>query len=384
MFISRRFFPCGRGLGRSSFVSRRRPSISGAERLREHSLYRCYGKYLLGGHGLVLHRDYGGDVAHNILAERQYDARADGAVSHAAIGPESEAIPPWRDAVVCRRDNNFRIATTAAGSPTGIAADGADLWVVGGGNPGTITRVRASDGAVVATWTGALNATDILAFSGRIYATSIDKLYSLDPTQNGGQVQTVASSLPIGHSLAFDGQFLWRVEGQNVGIFDGTGRINQIGSFGTVLGMVFDGTSLWLVTSTGLCKHNAGDDVVAWNCSPVTGGFASASVNPIFDGINLVIPDRDANKIVIVRPSTTTVVGTITGNGLDKPGYAAFDGERIAFSNAFANTVSIFRASDFSPLGVVNLGGGGVQYQIASDGLHFFVLNASNNKVIRL
>lgn len=47
-------------------------------------------------------------------------------------------------------------STTVGNNPVNVQSDGADLWVVNNGS-GTISRVRASDGKLLETWTGAFS-----------------------------------------------------------------------------------------------------------------------------------------------------------------------------------------------------------------------------------
>jgi hypothetical protein len=51
--------------------------------------------------------------------------------------------------------------TTVGSVPELLKSDGADIWVANGGG-GTVSRVRASDGRVLETWTGATDAQGVL------------------------------------------------------------------------------------------------------------------------------------------------------------------------------------------------------------------------------
>src|SRR5262249_8141573 len=55
--------------------------------------------------------------------------------------------------------------------PEGVKSDGADFWVANSGS-GNVTRVRAADGVVLGTWTGAPGAVDVLVARGRVYVVS--------------------------------------------------------------------------------------------------------------------------------------------------------------------------------------------------------------------
>src|SRR5947207_2307080 len=58
--------------------------------------------------------------------------------------------------------------TTVGQFPSGLQSDGADIWVPNNGSD-TVSRVRASDGKLLETWTGAVSATAVLVAQGRIY-----------------------------------------------------------------------------------------------------------------------------------------------------------------------------------------------------------------------
>src|SRR6266545_2708424 len=101
--------------------------------------------------------------------------------------------------------------TTVGASPFFIAIDGADLWVPGA-DDGTVSRVRASDGKLLETWTGAGTVFGVIAAMGRILLadSSSGELRAIDPGQPAGAVTTVASNLgvvPI--AIAFDGARFW-------------------------------------------------------------------------------------------------------------------------------------------------------------------------------
>src|SRR5580765_7760741 len=60
------------------------------------------------------------------------------------------------------------LATTTVGTtPWEVRSDGADLWVANLGS-NTVSRVRASDGKLLETWTGAASAEGVLVAMGRV------------------------------------------------------------------------------------------------------------------------------------------------------------------------------------------------------------------------
>lgn len=64
---------------------------------------------------------------------------------------------------------------------------------------------------------------------------------------------------------------------------------------------------------------------------------------------------------------------TLTGNGLDDPFSAAFDGQRVLVANYTSNSVSLWRAADLTPLGSFSIGAGTGPTGVCSDGVNFWV-----------
>src|SRR5262249_10886094 len=63
------------------------------------------------------------------------------------------------------------LGTPSVGSgPLAVESDGADLWVANI-NSNTVSRVRASDGKLLDTWTGATQANAVLVAMGRVFVT---------------------------------------------------------------------------------------------------------------------------------------------------------------------------------------------------------------------
>src|SRR5207344_2210792 len=74
-----------------------------------------------------------------------------------------------------------------------VAADGRNVWVTGF-LPGVVQRVRAGDGRLLETWTGAAGVTGLVAVPAGVFATSgtgPGRLYRIDPSQPAGAVTTV-------------------------------------------------------------------------------------------------------------------------------------------------------------------------------------------------
>jgi hypothetical protein len=73
-------------------------------------------------------------------------------------------------------------------------------------------------------------------------------------------------------------------------------------------------------------------------------------------------------------PQLGTILAQLTGNGLNGAFTAAFDGERICVTNTAAQTVSLWKASDLSPLGTATMIFSQFNPRgVCSDGTTFFV-----------
>lgn len=67
------------------------------------------------------------------------------------------------------------------------------------------------------------------------------------------------------------------------------------------------------------------------------------------------------------------MLATLTGNGLSSPTQAAFDGERILITNGGGDSVSLWKASDRSPIGTFSTGANTSPFGVCSDGLNFWI-----------
>jgi DNA-binding beta-propeller fold protein YncE len=88
---------------------------------------------------------------------------------------------------------------------------------------------------------------------------------------------------------------------------------------------VYDGANIWITDQTAntLLKLDGGGAVL----QTVTVGTNPAV--PIFDGTNIWVPNYVSNSLSVVRAASGTVLATLTGNGMNHPRAAAFDGQRV-------------------------------------------------------
>ena len=308
----------------------------------------------------------------------------------AALGQWWTSRPHW--------DSGLGV-TPIPPSSTEAACDGADVWV--SSLYGMISRVRASDGKLLDSWTGAISARQILVAMGRIFTIQSDLgepglLYMIDPSQPAGAVTTVTGEFGSTLSgLAFDGSRLWACGYTGVSIITPGATLpwsvtTKTVSPNALTGMVFDGRNIWVTDSTAgnLLKLDGQGNVI----QTVALGTSPASL--IFDGVNLWVLNgapvgNPTATITVVRASDGAIVASLSGNGLGIPLEAAFDGERVLVSVVVANpdgsiegAVSIWRAADLSPLGTMSFGrraGTSEPNGVCSDGINFWVTNSESN-----
>jgi hypothetical protein len=78
------------------------------------------------------------------------------------------------------------------------------------------------------------------------------------------------------------------------------------------------------------------------------------------------------------------VLATLTGNGLNAPWQAAFDGQRILVTNPTGNSVSLWKAADLTPIGSISTGAGTNPFGVCSDGINFWITLQGPNQLARL
>ncbi len=275
--------------------------------------------------------------------------------------------------------------TTVGSEPTLVQSDGLDIWVANSG--GTVSRVRASDGKLLETWTGALAATGVLVAIGRVFVTGEvgpGRLYQIDPSQPAGAVTTVASNLGVNpQGIAFNGSRIWTSGNGVVSIVTPGATIpwtvtTVTTGFDTPLGILYDGANIWVTNTTGaLLKVDSTGAVL--QTVPVGSGASF----PAFDGANIWVPNYQANSVSVVRASSGAVLQTLIGNGLSNPRAVAFDGQRVLVTNRFAGSVSLWKAADLTPIGSFPTGAGTSPYGACSDGVNFWITLQTENKLAR-
>jgi hypothetical protein len=277
--------------------------------------------------------------------------------------------------------------TTVGALPAIVASDGADVWVANSGDA-TVSRVRGSDGKLLETWTGATNAFGILPAMGRVFATgnlTPGRLYRIDPSEPAGAVTTVASNLGTGPlSIAFDGTRIWTANQFSVSIVTPGATIpwtvtTVTAGFATQDGIIFDGANIWTTKDSpgAILKLDSAGAIL------LTVTVGSSPRFPGFDGNNIWVPTTD-NTVSVIRPSSGAILATLTGNGLDEPKTAVFDGQRLLVTNfnfGGPGSVSVWKAADLTPIG--SFATGPSAFGACSDGVSFWITFFNSNRIAR-
>ena len=298
--------------------------------------------------------------------------------------------------------NARAMAATGVGlAPRLLKSDGLDIWVVTPFSD-AVSRLRGTDGKLLDTWNGATRATGVLVAMGRVFATGAPvgppgNLYRIDPTQPAGIVTTLASTLgesPFG--IAYDGTHIWTANnGVNAPTVPGSVSIvtpgatipwtvtNVTTGFAAPAGILYDGANIWVTDPLAgtLLKLDSAGAVL----QTVTVGFSPGF--PVFDGTNIWVPNIGSGSITVVRASSGAVIQTLSGNGMGTPESVAFDGQRVLVTNFLADTVSLWKAADLTPLGFFSVSTTTNldfrPYGACSDGANFWITLFASSQVLR-
>jgi hypothetical protein len=275
--------------------------------------------------------------------------------------------------------------------PVEVKSDGEDVWIALAAT-GRVGRFHASDGTLLGFWTGATSAWGVLVFQGNVWVTgttSPGNLYAIRPQYGSGPgpVATVSSSLGINPlDITADGRYIWTANqgdqngaGGGVSLFDpATGAATNITTgFTEPVGILYDGANIW-VTDVGdntVKKLDAGGKVL--QSLPVV-----SPQLPVFDGSNIWVPNNTSNSVTVVRVRDGMVLATLTGNGLNGPVQAAFDGQRIVVTNKSGHSVSLWNATSLTSIGSVPVANpNAFPFGVCSDGISFWIALQGLNRV---
>jgi DNA-binding beta-propeller fold protein YncE len=282
--------------------------------------------------------------------------------------------------------------TPVGGFPHLVISDGTDIWV--GNNIGhSVSRVRASDGKLLETWSDVGTPNGMLVAMGKVFiagGASLGRIYQIDPTQAAGAASTLTTGIgnfPAG--IAYDGQRIWTANcgppaSVSIVSLNPTTVTNVTTGFSCPVGILFDGSNIWVTDGGDDTLKKLDSNGVVLQSIPM-GGTANPQF-PAFDGTNIWVPNFDDSTVAVVRAVgglSGTVLATLSGNGLNRPITAAFDGERILVTNFSGNSVSLWKATDFTPIGTFFTGEITSPFGACSDGINFWITLSASNKLAR-
>jgi len=256
----------------------------------------------------------------------------------------------------------------ASPTPTGMAFDGANMWVINS-QVNTVTKHRISDGVQLAAYaTGSFPYA--IAFDGTnmwitsINGDSVTKLRASD----GANLGTVSvGDSPI--ALTFDGTHIWvgNIDSDNVTKIRVSDNV-VIGTYAAgngPFGLAYDGANIWVTNSVGntLTKVRASDGA---NLGSVATGTAPQGV--AWDGTNVWVANRNSGNVMKIRPLDGVVLGTFALAAT--PVALSFDGNHMWVAHEFAANVTKIRISDGGQVQVVPLPANG--RSVAFDGANIW------------
>ena len=284
--------------------------------------------------------------------------------------------------------NGSVLGLTSVGiSPSQVRFDGGSVWVANYGSQ-SVSRIHVGDGRLLETWTGAINATGVVAAMGRIFVTGSSApgtFYMIDPLTSVGAVTQLSNTLgPFPDGIAFDGARFWTANNDGSISIATPGAtipwtVTTIASGGSSLsGALYDGSNVWMTDRAGgrLLRFDSTGAVL----QTVTVG--AKPYYPVYDGANIWVPNYTSGTISIVRASTGAVLETLSVFG-GKPQAAAYDGERVLVTSGLNNSVSVWRAADLALLGFSSTGPDTYPFGVCSDGLNFWITLYLGNQLAR-
>jgi hypothetical protein len=299
------------------------------------------------------------------------------------VGPQGPQGLPYNTAQVAilRWYAANQTASFPAGNfPAGLAFDGENMWVVNNGDD-TVTKLRASDGAILGTFPVGSKPSDAVFDGANLWVTnsqsaSVTKLRASDGTALG--------TFPVGNQpagAAFDGSNIWVVnntdstltelranDGTMIGTFPAPGHAQQD---------AFDGANIWVSIGNNntVMKFRASDGAVLGTFG--VGGQPRALA---FDGANMWVANSSDNTVTKLRASDGTVLGTFPSGGVGAQ-TIVFDGINIWVGNNNSVSVTELRASDGTVVGTFTLSGANI-ISLAFDGANIWVTHSSSPGIV--
>ena len=237
-----------------------------------------------------------------------------------------------------------------------------------------IYKVRATDGAILATFTGFPSLEfarfGLMLFDGQniwVQFLASDASGLMQFRASDGTFVGFASAGDLGRGMTFDGQNIWTATaGFGISRF----RANdprQAAAFpgGDPNGLAFDGRNVWATNLTGsVTVHRASDGALVHSIPMDGEPYAIA-----FDGVNMWVTNVANNTVTKIRVHDFVELGTFPTQA--GPNTIAFDGANLWVANGGSHSVTLLRACDGAQVGVFATGG--PPLGLAFDGINVWV-----------
>jgi len=309
--------------------------------------------------------------------------------------PNTKQLALKRSYLRMNSSANFALGS----SPSGIAFDGANLWVVSK-NSHDLNILRANNGEeVIPTVDISANCSgpNALAYDGKnmwVACRDSDEVVGLDGI-DGSLAQVGGSDIDISVGtdpvyLLFDGEFMWATNNgaDTLSIINTntlaveTKTLPSVGGSHLPYGMASDGTNIWVVNSNywPVNVYKISNRTRVTGMSPDQG---SNALDVEFDGVNMWITNYLDDQITILKASNASYVNTLTSSdGVGSiPTYLHFDGLYMWVVNETGTNVTIFRAHHFTYMGVANVGSH--PQRLAFDGANMWITVGGGNNVVK-
>ncbi len=215
-------------------------------------------------------------------------------------------------------------------NPMAIAFDGTNMWTADDSISGPSLTKIYPNGTMI-NYTGSLGGPNGILFDGTniwvssYYSYGIEEFSTLGVSQDYHANLYGTGNYPQPRGFVFDGTNLWvsLYNNQNAAKVSRTGSVTTYSGMGATYtgGMTYDGTSVWVATSTtGVTKINPDGSKTSYTLS---GGTAFNNVG--YDGTNIWVTDNNVGGHIWKLNTSGHVLNTYSLSGA-KPYAIAFDG----------------------------------------------------------
>jgi hypothetical protein len=224
--------------------------------------------------------------------------------------------------------------------PWNAAFDGASIWITNTGD-NTVTRLQASDGANLGTFNVGSGPRGVAFDGSNIWVTngSSNTVTKLRARDGANQGTFSVGANPVG--IAFDGANIWVANSHfsspsvtKLRAIDGANLGTLTFSIGSPLGIAFDGANIWISTSRNTVTKLRASDGANIGTFVLTTDPCDAR-EMAFDGVNIWVSDQENDSLFKIRASDGVVLDHFGPASLSPaisfgtPRGIAFDGANV-------------------------------------------------------